>query len=121
MNAFPIAAIPHNSKDFRSILDLDLSLRLIHKGRVPSVNENSENTAPAGSIDQIGNVLIQLIHAFSESPDDANIFQSKWYIKDGFWRLVCREGEECNFLRTTTETGDANHTSGTNISINGLD
>ena len=40
MKVSPISAIPHKSKDFRSIIDLALSLWLILQGRVPSVNEN---------------------------------------------------------------------------------
>ena len=97
MKVSPIAEILHKSKAFHSILDLDFFLRLIPQGWVPSVNENSEQTAPAGAIDQIGNFLMRLIHAFTEAPDDATIFQAKWDIKDGFWRLDCREGEEWIF------------------------
>ena len=44
------------------------------------------------SIGQIGHVLLRLINAFAESPECANIFQEKWYIKDGFWRLHRKEG-----------------------------
>ena len=101
MKVSPIAEIRHKSKAFRSILDLSFSLKLTPHGRVPSVNENSEKTAPGGATDQIGHVLLRLIHAFSEAPDCANIFQAKWDIKDGFWRLYCKEGEEwdlCYFL-----------------------
>ena len=98
MKVSPIAATPHKSKSFRSILDLSFSLKLTPHGRVPSVNENSEKTAPGGAIDQIGHVLLRLIHAFSEAPDGANIFQAKWDIKDGFGRLDCKEGEEWNFF-----------------------
>ena len=97
MKVSPIVAIPHKSKSFRSILDLSFSLKLTTHGRVPSVNENSEKMAPGGAIDQIRHVLLRLIHAFSESPYCAKIFQAKWDIKDGFWRLDCKEGEECNF------------------------
>ena len=35
MKVFPIASISHKSKALWSILDLDLSLRLIPRGRVP--------------------------------------------------------------------------------------
>ena len=87
MKVFPITAIPHKSKAFPSILDLAFSLRLIHRGRVSLVNENSEKMAPAGAIDKIGNVLMRLIHDFSEGPYDANILQAKCYIKDFFGRL----------------------------------
>ena len=52
---------------------------------------------PGGAIDQIVHVMIRLIHAFSEAPDCAKIFQVKWDIKDVFWRLDFKEGEEWNF------------------------
>ena len=87
MKVSPIAEIPHKSKAFRSILDLPFSIKLTPHGRVPSVNENNNKTAPGGVIDQIGHVLLYLIHAFSEAPDSANILQAKWDINDGFWRL----------------------------------
>ena len=77
MKVSPIAEIPHKSKSFRSILDLSFSLKLTPHGRVPSVNENNKKTAPGGAIDQIGHVLLHLIHAFSEAPDCANISQEK--------------------------------------------
>ena len=56
--------IPHKSKAFRSILDQSFSLKLTPHVRVPSVNENNRKTAPGGAIDQIGHVLLHLIHAF---------------------------------------------------------
>ena len=77
MKVFPITAIPHKSKAFPSILDLAFSLRLIHRGRVSLVNENSEKMAPAGAINKIGNVIMRIIHDFAKSPDDAMIFQFK--------------------------------------------
>ena len=87
MKVSPIAEIPHKSKAFRSILDLSFSIKITPHGRVPSVNENNKKTAPGGAIDQIGHVLLHLIHAFAEAPDCENIFQAKWDINDGFWRL----------------------------------
>ena len=83
----PIAEIPHKSKSFISILDLSFSLKLTPHERVPSVNENNKKTAPGGAIDQIGHVLLHLIHALAKVPDCANIFQAKWDINYGFWRL----------------------------------
>ena len=65
--------------------------------RVPSIDKNSKKTDLGGAIDQIGHAILQIIHAFSEAPDCANIFQAKWDIKEGFWRIDCKEGEECNF------------------------
>ena len=91
-------ATPHKSKVLISILDISFSLKLTPHGRVPAVNINSKKTAPGGAIDQIGHVLLHLIHAFAEALDCANIFQAKWDIKDGSWRLYCKEGEEWIFL-----------------------
>ena len=54
-------------------------------------------TALGGAIDQIEQSLLHLIHEFAEAPDCANIFQAKWDIKDSFWRLDCKDGEEWNF------------------------
>ncbi len=93
----PIAAIPHKSKDFRSILDLSFRLRLKNGGVQTSVNDTTEKTAPAGAIDQIGECLSRIIHAFAEADDKAKIFMAKWDIKDGFWRMDCAAGEEWNF------------------------
>ena len=93
MKVAPIAAIPKKSKEFRSILHLSLSLRITPYGHVPSVNENTKKMALVGAIDQIGHVLLRLIHTFAEAPACANIFQAKRYIKDMFWRLDCKEWE----------------------------
>jgi hypothetical protein len=81
----PIAAIPQKSKAFRSILDLSFRLRLRNGGVRASVNDTTEKTAPAGAIDQIGETLLWIIHAFAKTDDDAKIFMAKWDIKDGFW------------------------------------
>jgi hypothetical protein len=52
---------------------------------------------PAGAIDQIGDCLSRLIHAFAEADDNAKILMAKWDIKDGFWWIDCAVGEEWNF------------------------
>ena len=96
MKVSPISAIPHKSKAFRSILYLSFLLNLTPQGRVLSANENSEKKAPGGGIYQIGHLLLRFIHAFSEVPEGAKIFYSKWEIKDGLSRLDCKEGEEWN-------------------------
>ena len=75
MKVLPIAEILHKSKSFRSILDVSFSLKLTPHGHVPSVNENNENTALRGAIDQIGHVKMRLIHAFTAAPDCEKIFQ----------------------------------------------
>jgi hypothetical protein len=50
----PIAAIPHKSKAFRSILDLSFRLRLKNGGVLAAVNDTTVKTAPQGAIDQLG-------------------------------------------------------------------
>ncbi len=83
----PIAAIPHRSKHFRSILDLSFRLRLKNGGVLASVNDTTKKTAPAGAINQIGDCLSRIIHSFAEADDDAKIFMAKWDIKtaSGGW------------------------------------
>ena len=93
----PVAAIPHKSRAYRSILDLSFALRLEDGGCVQSVNDTTEKWAPRGAIDQLGHSLKRIIHAFAETKDDAVILMAKWDIQDGFWRLNCRDGEEWNF------------------------
>jgi hypothetical protein len=93
----PIAAIPHKSKAYRSILDLSFSLALQDGTHLPSVNDATTKTAPRASIDQLGHSLSRLIHAFAEAKEDDKIFMAKWDVKDGFWRLDCQDGEEYNF------------------------
>jgi len=93
----PVAAIPHKSRAYRSILDLSFALRLEDGGVVESVNNTTEKLAPRGAIDQLGHSLKRIIHAFAEADDDAVILMAKWDIQDGFWRLNCRAGEEWNF------------------------
>jgi hypothetical protein len=93
----PIAAIPHKSKAYRSILDLSFCLRLKNGGVRAAVNNSTKKMAPKGAIDQIGEALSRIIHAFAEADKNAKIFMAKWDIKDGFWHMDCVEGEEWNF------------------------
>jgi hypothetical protein len=53
----PIAAIPHKSKAFRSILDLSFRLRLKKGGVLAAVNDTTIKSVPKGAIDQIGECL----------------------------------------------------------------
>jgi hypothetical protein len=57
----PIAAIPHKSKAFRSILDLSFRLRLKNGGVLAAVNNTTVKTAPKGAIDQIGECLTRIV------------------------------------------------------------
>ena len=97
MKVSPIAAIPHKSKPYQSILDLLFSLRLRDGATLPSVNDSTTKTAPSGAINQLGHSLQQIIHAFTEADKNNKIFMAKWDIKDGFWRLDVQVGDEWNF------------------------
>ena len=94
----PIAAIPHKSKAFRSILNLSFRLRLRSGGILASINDSIVKLAPQGALDQLGHALSRIIHAFAEAEEDDKIFMAKWDIKDGFWRMDCAEGKEYNFV-----------------------
>ena len=61
------------------------------------MNVKSDNTALGGAIDQLGHVLLHLIHDFVEAQEKVNIFQEKWDINNRFCRIYCKEGEEWNF------------------------
>ena len=96
----PIAMIPHKSRKYRAILYLSFECRLSNNKHIASVNATTVKTAPRGACDQMGHSLLRVIHAFAEADEkmpDAKIFSAKWDVKDGFWRLVCEEGEEWNF------------------------
>ena len=60
------------------------------------MNESVTKTAPRGAINQLGHALSRIIHAFAEVDDNVKVFMSKWDIKDGLWRLDCKEGEAYN-------------------------
>jgi hypothetical protein len=87
----PIAAIPHKSKAYCSILDLSFRLRLENGGVRASVNDTTTKTAPKGAIDQIGDCLSRLIHAFAEADPTAKMFMAKWDIKDGTLSVASTE------------------------------
>jgi hypothetical protein len=95
----PLAMIPHKSRKFRAILDLSFRLRLKCGDMLKSVNESTTLSAPAGAIDQLGHVLSRVIHAMAEAAEeeDTKVFMCKFDIKDGFWRMNCKSGEEWNF------------------------
>ena len=50
LKVLPIAAIPHKSKAFRSILDLLFHLCLKNGGVLDSVNNATVNMAPRGAL-----------------------------------------------------------------------
>ena len=61
------------------------------------VNESTTKTAPRGAINQLLHLLSRIIHALAEADKDVKVFIERWDIKDGFWRVDCKEGEEHNF------------------------
>ena len=54
------------------------------------INKN----APQGAIDQIGHSLNGTIHAFASTAPNEKVCMAKRDIKDGFWHLDYKEGEE---------------------------
>ncbi len=61
------------------------------------MNDSTVKLAPKGALDQLGHSLSRIIHAFVEAPEDVKVFMAKWDIKDGFWQMDCKAGEEYNF------------------------
>ena len=93
----PLAMIPHKTRGYRAILDLSFAL-MVAGFLLPSVNEASKECAPMEAMNQIGQVLPRIIEAMAHAPtENGSILMSKLDIKDGFWRMVCRLGEEWNF------------------------
>ena len=62
--------------------------------------------APKGALDQLGQSLSRIIHAFAKAEEDSKIFMAKWDIKDGFWRMDCEQGEEYNFAYVLPQEED---------------
>jgi hypothetical protein len=91
----PIAMIPHKLWTYRAILDLSYILRSSPEEIIQLVNKLMTKTAPREAVDQLGHLLLRIIHVFVEA-DDAKVFMEKWDIKDVFLRLDCKEGKEYN-------------------------
>ncbi len=87
LKMLPIAAIPHKSKDFRSILGLSFCLQLKHGGFLDSVNNARVKLAPQGALDQVGHALSRIIHGFAKSDDNADIHgkvgYQGWFLANG--------------------------------------
>ena len=62
-----------------------------------SVNDATRRQAPKEAMDQIGSVLPRIIEALANAPLQGDVMLSKLDVSDGFWRMVCEEGEEWNF------------------------
>ena len=81
--------VPHKSRLYRAILDLSFILKLAEY--VPLVNNTMKKMAQKEAMNQIGGSLLQITAAMAEADDNEIIFYAKRDIKDGFWRLVCKE------------------------------
>ena len=86
---------------------MSFRLRLKNGGVLESVNDTTIKSAPKGAINQLGECLTRIIHAFAEANNDAKIFMAKWDIKDGLWRMDCREGDEWNFVYVLPQPEEA--------------
>jgi hypothetical protein len=64
---------------------------------VPLVNAGTTLEALAGAINQLGQSLKRVIHAFAKADPDSKIFMTNFDIKDCFWLMDCQEGHEWNF------------------------
>ena len=94
MKISPLVVIPHKSHLFRAILDLSFAICLASGKIIELANKTTKKTAPHGVINQLGHSLMHIIHAFAEADDNTKTFMAKGGIKDGFWRLDYKEGEE---------------------------
>lgn len=93
----PVAAIPHKSRKFRTILDL--SFRLKYKWmKLNSVNSATKLQAPYEAMVQLGNCVQRLIKTLANNYDPEKPFAfSKLDIKDGFWRIAVSDEDAYNF------------------------
>jgi hypothetical protein len=120
LKILPIAAIPHKSKEFRSILDLSFRLQLSDGSLQPSVDDTTIKTAPCRAIDQLGHSLAWMINTFAEAKDDKKIVMAKWDVKDGFWRMDCPEGEQRLCICPPPTTGQSSNPSHAVVAADGV-
>lgn len=94
------ACVPHKSKQFRGLLDLSYTIKLLEgniEKIIPSVNDTTTKLAPRGAMDQMGHALDRIIYAVAEADENEIIFLAKTDVKNGFWRCVAEKGKEYNF------------------------
>ena len=77
------AMIPHKSHKYRAILDLSYMIQAKER-TIKLVNKTTTKTPSKGAIDQMGNVINHIIHAYMEADDNEVIFAAKEDVKDGF-------------------------------------
>ena len=91
------------------VLHLSFPVKLTPSVTTPSVNDTTTKLAPRGAIDQMGHSLSRIIHAMASADPNAKIFMAKFDIKDRFWRLDCKRGEEWNFAYVLPSSVDTNN------------
>ena len=74
-----VAMIPHKSRDYRTILDLSIKLK-INDTTMPSVNEGTVQTAPQHSMRELGRVIERMVSLMAASPTDSPDFYSPNWI-----------------------------------------
>ena len=92
-----MAQIPHESRAYRTLLDLSYAVMREGKVLARSVNSTTVPLAPEKALMQMGSVMPRIIIAMARCPDDAVIYFSKFDISDGFWRMINELGKEYNF------------------------
>jgi len=93
----PLAAVPHKSWLFCTILDLSFQLCLLGV-KLPSINDQMIPLSDHKAMEQMGKVLQQLVHTIAKSnPKQGPLIFAKWDIKDRFWRLVVSEQDTWHF------------------------
>ena len=97
----PVALIPQVGRRGRIILDLSFPVYQDVHGVITatqeSVNDTTSLTAPSTPVKEIGKVLPRLLQYMRDTPRGVHILFTKLDISDGFWRLVIRGEDACNF------------------------
>jgi hypothetical protein len=94
----PLAAIPHKSREFRTILDLSFELSDCNGAPPCAVNTPGlDPDVPHHSQNELHNAIPRIIYAMATSQDPTPFFFCKMDIKDGFWRMRVRQEDSWNF------------------------
>jgi hypothetical protein len=102
MKISPLAVVPQVNRRGRLILDLSFPVhRAGAKGSrklgpiiQESVNDTTVPLAPLAPVNELGKVLLRLLHFMRQVPDGESINFSKIDLSDGFWRMIVPE-EDC--------------------------
>jgi len=117
-----VAAIPHKSRAYRSILDLSFVLRLEDGASSNQSTSPRKKGAPRGAINQLGHFLKCIVHVFAEANDDAVILMAKRDIQDGFSgsSTAAKERSGISAIYIATVTNGTMPAGGTKLATNGM-